>query len=409
VFFALRTALQLFQTRKVRFLLTVSGILVGIASLVLLAGLLDVGQEVLRRASSSALGDDTLTVKNDWNALSNNPDAERLTFRDQEAIERSASLGDGTGVTGAYGIRDRKATFGKEEFTPLTLGVEPSGFEVYELEIANGRSFVADEYDQARRVAIAGAKILDGRLKPGDVVRVEGSPFEIVGILEAKPTIGPGENWGWNNRLLMPARTYQLVFDPSRRPSNIVVKLAIPESLEGAIKDYVLAERGLLDAILFRGRTVKSWEYEGVGEQDSTEALIFKTIHVLIYLTTVFSMIVGGINIMNIMLVTVAERTREIGLRRALGATRTDILRQFVAETMAVTLMGALLGLAMALLLLVIASLALTKWVVPWPVRVVPWAVLAAVGSSMTVGIVFGLYPAWRASRLDPVEALRFE
>ena len=105
----------------------------------------------------------------------------------------------------------------------------------------------------------------------------------------------------------------------------------------------------------------------------------------------------------------VAERTREIGLRRAMGASQRDIVRQFLSETVAVTLTGAVLGLVTALVLLEVASLAFTTWVTPWPFRVVPWSLLAGVGSSMVVGLVFGIYPAWRASRLDPVEALRCE
>jgi len=407
--FALRAALVLFRTQKFRFLLTVSGILVGVASLVLLAGLLDVGKGVLAQASSTALGDDTLTVENDWRKTMDNPDAKRLTHEDQLAIQESTALSPGTLVTGAYGMRHRKSTFNKEEFEPLTLGVEQTAFKVYGLEIDRGRTFVSREYDNASRVAVVGSAVLEGRLQPGDVVRIEGVPYQIMGIMKAKPTVGPGDDWGWNNRILIPSVSYRMDFDPSRRPSNIVVKVATPAGYTGPIKDYVLSVRGILDSILIRGRTVKSWEYEGVGESDSTEAIVLMTIQVLIYMTAIFSMLVGGINIMNIMLVTVAERTREIGVRRALGATRKDILKQFVSETLAVTCIGAALGLVVAVVLLGVASAALTQWVTPWPFRVVPWSLLASVGSSLLVGTAFGLYPAWRASRLDPVEALRFE
>jgi len=120
-------------------------------------------------------------------------------------------------------------------------------------------------------------------------------------------------------------------------------------------------------------------------------------------------MIVGGINIMNIMLVTVAERTKEIGVRRAIGASQSDILRQFVAETLAVTVLGALIGLGLALSLLGAGTLALNQWVSAGPFHVEFWAVALSMGFSSGIGLVFGLYPAWRASRLDPVEALRTE
>jgi putative ABC transport system permease protein len=133
------------------------------------------------------------------------------------------------------------------------------------------------------------------------------------------------------------------------------------------------------------------------------------TIRALLYLTTLFSMIVGGINIMNIMLVTVAERTKEIGVRRAIGASQRDILRQFVSETLAVTVLGAIIGLGVALMLLGAGTAALNQWVTEWPFHVEGWSVGLSISFSVFIGLIFGLYPAWRASKLDPVEALRTE
>ena len=406
---SLWAALDLFRTQKLRFLLTVSGIVVGVGSLCVLASLLEVGQSVLRKTSAEATGDDVVTIQNDWQELNNNPDARWLEHGDQEALEGSVLLPDNLTVTANYGLQDRKAQFGDEEFSPFTVGIEPATFEVYHLAVAKGRAFSASEYADVRRVAIAGSKVLDGALKPGDTVRVEGSPFVLVGILEEKPEMGPGGAFSWNNRLLFPARVYQLEFDPSRRPTNIVVKVAPPPGFDGMLQDYVLGTRSLMETVLMRDRDTKSFRFEGVSDDNSTEAIIFTTIEALLYLTTVFSMIVGGINIMNIMLVTVAERTREIGVRRALGAAQTDILRQFLAETVMVTLIGAILGVVGAVSLLAVGSWALTKWVTEWPFHLEPWSLVLSIVFSSAIGLVFGIYPAWRASRLDPVEALRFE
>jgi putative ABC transport system permease protein len=405
----LRTALDLFRTQKARFLLTVSGIVVGVGSLVLLASLLAVGQDVLRRTSSSATGDDVITVGNDWEATMNDPSAVRLRKGDRDALARSTLLPDGTTVTATYGMRDRAATFGTENLRPFTIGIGAETLGVYNLAVGEGRPFSTYELENARRVTIAGHSLLEGKIRPGDVIRVEGSPFTVVGILEKKPEMGPGGPWDWNNRLLFPASTYHIAFDPSERPSNIVVKVSTPPTYQGLVKDYVLAVRDVVDAILMQDRTVKSYEFEGVSDDSSTEVLILRTIEALIYLTTVFSMLVGAIKIMNIMLVTVVERTREIGVRRALGATRGDIVRQFLSETVAITLVGALVGLLGALVLLGGATYALDRWVIAWPFHVETWSIGVAIALSTIIGFAFGLYPAWLASRLDPVEALRFE
>ena len=298
-------------------------------------------------------------------ALQNHPDAERLRHADQEAIERSTLLPEGSAVTATYGMQDRKARFKEKDFTPYTIGIGPETLRVYNLAVAKGRAFSTSDFDDARRVIVLGATALDGLAAVGDIVRVEGQPYLVVGILGEKADMGPGGPWSWNQRLLFPERTYRLNFDPSRRPTNIVVKVVPPVAFTGLVKDYVLASRNVLDAILMRDRSVKSYQFEGVSDDSGTEALIMNTIQALLYMTTVFSMIVGGINIMNIMLVTVVERTREIGLRRAVGATRGDILRQFISETVMITLVGAVIGLILAVGVLGLGSVALTKWITP--------------------------------------------
>jgi len=226
-------------------------------------------------------------------------------------------------------------------------------------------------------------------------------------VLEAKSDMGPGGFRSWNKRIAIPARTFNLEFNPSKRPTNIVARVEPPAALEGPLSAFIAGVRDRMSIVLLADRTIQSFEFGGAGEENETEEIIFLTIKLLIYLTTVFSMLVGGINIMNIMLVTVTERTREIGLRRALGATRADILRQFLAETVAVTMIGAFLGISLAVATLAAASWAMTRWVTQWPFSVEPWALGLSVVFSVMIGLICGMYPAFRASRLDPVEALR--
>ncbi len=404
----LLSALDLFRAQKLRFLLTVSGIVVGVGSLVLLASLLSTGGKVLEAQSFEAAGDDVVTVQNDWDALQNDPNAHRLRATDKEALDRSALLENET-ISANYGMRRGvKALYNGKDFEPFLLGASPAIFDVNRLVIAKGRGFSTDEFASARRVLIVGGDVQDGKVAPGDTIRIGGAPYTVVGVLEPKAEMGPGGSWSWNQRLIVPDRTFNLDFNPSKRPQSVVVRVKPGAGYEGAVKDYALAVRGVIDAILLREHDgSRSWEFEGVRDDSSTEEIVVLVIKLLIYMTTVFSMVVGGINIMNIMLVTVAERTREIGLRRALGATRADIMRQFVAETVAVTWIGTAIGVVGAVALIAAAAAALTHWLVAWPFEVAPWAVGLGVGLATVIGTLSGLYPAWRASRLDPVEALR--
>ena len=168
---SLRTTLDLFRTQKVRFLLTVSGIFVGVASLVVMASLLEVGQGILQQSSAQATGDDVITVQNDWQANQNHPEAKRLTRADQEAITHSTLLSPETTVTATYGMRNRAASFDQKEYEPFTIGVGPDAMSVFKLSVETGREFTEDDFAEARRVIILGAEAIDGKPKPGDVIR----------------------------------------------------------------------------------------------------------------------------------------------------------------------------------------------------------------------------------------------
>ena len=403
------TALDLFRTQKFRFALTVSGIVVGVGSLIVMASLLDVGQEVLQRSSTEITGTDVVTVSNDWTVLRNNADATALEKRDLTALSESQTLPSDRAIGAEYGPNQQQAQYAGEDFTPFVMGVAPNTLQLRHLAIASGRALTTDEFDQRRRVILAGANVGKGKVKPGQTIRIRGVPYVVVGVLAEKPEMGPGGAWSWNNRLLMPSTTYRLQFEPAGKPRQIVVQVAPPVGYDGLIKDYVLAARDVVDVVLSSDRTVRSWEFEGASDDSNTEEIIFLTIEVLLYLTTVFSMLVGGINIMNIMLVTVTERTREIGTRRALGATQRDVMRQFLGETVMVTLVGAVIGVVGGIALVALGTGAMATWVTAWPFRIVPWSLIGGVAFASIIGLVFGLYPAWRASRLDPVEALRME
>jgi putative ABC transport system permease protein len=154
---------------------------------------------------------------------------------------------------------------------------------------------------------------------------------------------------------------------------------------------------------------VKNFEIESDARGEDQEELILKIIEVLLFGTGVIALFVGGINIMNIMLVTVTERTKEIGIRRAVGATPAEIARQFVLEAAVLAGAGGILGVVGGIAMTGALSLILTHVLAPWRFVVEPWAIALALGMATSTGIAFGLFPALRAARLDPVAALRSE
>ena len=175
------------------------------------------------------------------------------------------------------------------------------------------------------------------------------------------------------------------------------------------VRSPLAALRGIIDATLLRRHHgVENFKIEDK-DSHAQELLVLDIIKMLLLSTGVVALIVGGINIMNIMLVTVTERTREIGVRRAVGASPRAILLQFLCEAAAVSLLGGVLGVLSGVALSCLAGALLAQLVGRWAFHVEVWSIVLGLGLSVTIGVVFGFYPAWRAARLDPIEALRAE
>jgi putative ABC transport system permease protein len=399
-------ALDSLSSNKVRSALTVLGIVIGVGAVIAMLAI-GAGAQNTITGSISGIGTNLLFVMRGGSEDVRNP--QPLTLGDAEAMRDPFAAPSVIGVAPVLQGR-AEITFAGEGDIVAAVGVTPEHESVRNVEIAEGE-FVNEIHVLGRSaVVVLGpdvAETLFGRTESivGESVRIEGQPFRVIGITIAKGGQGPTNE---DNQIYIPMSTAQTRL--FRRSGSDHVDMILVQALNA---DAVTAAEEEISAILRnRHRTA-------IGEDDFTTFSQQSFLEVAETITNVFtiflggvagiSLLVGGIGIMNIMLVSVTERTREIGLRKAVGARKRDILLQFLTESALLSLFGGLIGIVLgwALSMLVGAIAAASNADIN-PVVGLD-AVLMATIFSAAVGLFFGLYPAKRAADLEPVEALRYE
>lgn len=290
--------------------------------------------------------------------------------------------------------------------TPALLGVRPSFAVIHNLSSLEGRLFDASDDDASRAVCVLGpaAKInlLGYGPAVGRHVKVNDTWLQVVGVLAEQVNSESGRNQDRNNAIFIPFNTFQYRFWDSSR--------FLKDDLDGvdlrlrAGVDSVQAAKVVTAILSSTHRNAEDFTVTipaALLEQQKRTQTIFTYVMVAI---AAISLLVGGIGIMNIVLATVMERTREIGIRRAMGARKRDILRQFLTESVVISVGGGLLGIACGVMLS-----RLIAFVAEWSTIVTPLSVIVAFGVSVAVGVMFGIYPAMKAAEIDPIEALRYE
>jgi putative ABC transport system permease protein len=323
---------------------------------------------------------------------------------------------DGEAILGIPGVKavspwaigsGQVKTGNRNTNSALITGGAPTILSIQNYEIDAGRAFDDAEVRRAARVAVIGPKtakdLFDEQNPVGRTIKIRGLSFRVVGAYAAKGELG---HFNPDDQIVIPYTTAMHQLPPRRD----YVQTVIVEAFRRGDLDRISADIGRL---LRQRHRLQAGEQDDFEVQNMTEILETAqavSLGMTLFLGTVaaISLIVGGIGIMNIMLATVAERTREIGIRKAIGAKDRDILRQFLIETLVVTLGGGLLGLLLGWGLMVGASLAIRQFLELSP-TLQWWVVGLSTAIALLVGLVSGLYPAFRASRLNPVEALRYE
>jgi len=408
-------ALDNVRANKFRSFLTVLGIVIGVMAAIVVASILT-GMRQSIVAIIEEYGTNNIYAFH----LSTGPQvsvdrAERLrkplTVADGEAIKSLApAVEDLSVVAPNVGYRgslfDDNITYqGRNYRWGNTSGVEPNYLDIANVTLREGRFITESDNEQRRNVLVIGVNAADA-LFPGQQnniagteVRMGGYNFEIIGVLEKRKNAFFGEN-DEDNAVFIPLRTAEKVA-PGRGWLLFIIR-----GRTGQLNDALTES----EDVLRRRRNVKFGDPDNFDIKTADKFIQqFDSITAMVGLVAIaissLGLLVGGIGVMNIMLVSVTERTQEIGIRKALGARRRDIVNQFLFEAMTLTFLGGMIGV-----LLAIGTSKLVMWLVPsLPASIPAWAVIAGVTVSTAVGLIFGVWPARKASRLDPIECLRYE
>jgi putative ABC transport system permease protein len=400
----LLTALASLLAHPGRSALTILGIVIGVASVIAVVAI-GSGSRQLVEERLQSIGANLLLVLPDSDKASQGQTPAILSSADAEAI-RSEIPGLVAVAPSVY--QRERVIHGSGNRLTTVQGIDNDYLVAREWAVARGRAFSKRELAHSPKVVLLGTTVqqeLFGSSDPLDrIVRIGDIPFTVVGTMTAKGLSSVGSDQ--DDKVLVPLGTAQKFLDGSRdarrgRLNYIMLKVDRQSRLDAT----AVAIRDLLQ----QRHRKPSWEetdfevrnLSDVQETRKEASAVFGRSLVAVAL---ISLVVGGISVMNIMLVSVSERTHEIGLRMALGARQADIHNQFLLEALVLTVLAGLLGVAVG-----VAASHLVAQVAGWPVLIRPEAVAAGLACALGVGVVFGLYPARRAARLDPIEALRFE
>jgi putative ABC transport system permease protein len=403
----LKLALSAIWAHKLRSFLTLLGMIIGVMAFMVVFSVLT-GFNSYIDEKIAGIGSNSFTIQrfnfSDFKDTDTIAEAQRrnkeLDFADLEFIRSRAQIIDKIGAKAGGNRREIKAGINTMEDVVVD-GAEPIIGEIENIDVLEGRYFTDSENNNSMRVAFIGTDVAD-KLFPrggavGQEINIRGVPYRIIGVRVAKGTVFGMPQDAF---VQLPIKTFGSNFGGFRGSRYLYFIATAPS--DKLFKDAVEEARTLMR--LRRKLETGEKDTFGIVTPDAISGLrdsIFGTTFIVIMVVPSIALMVGAIVIMNIMLVAVTERTKEIGIRKSLGARQNDILKQFLAEAATLSAIGGIIGLLLAELIGFVISAMFLQTRIPW------YAAVISIGVSAAVGIMAGLFPAWKAARLDPIEALR--
>jgi putative ABC transport system permease protein len=398
----IRTAFASLRSNALRSLLTMLGIIIGVAAVIAMIALGN-GAAGAVKDRIARLGTTTLQINPQrvmQGGIGTSATA-KLTYDDVKSIEAHAL--SVVGVTPQQD-RDLQVVWKSKNTNVQVTGTTPNFLDVRGFTLGDGVMFTSGDNQGRQRVAVLGADVLplldviDPQTVIGETIRISGHQFKVIGVLARKGTTGFGDN---DQQILIPFLTGRFGIFGTDRINDIWARVVAPESVAVAMGEI---QSALRRSHRLTANRPNDFSIRNQADLLSTLSETTATFTTLLAGIAAVSLLVGGIGIMNIMLVSVTERTREIGIRKALGATRKNILLQFLVEAVVLCIAGGLLGIALG----AGASRVLSQSF-GWQTSIDVGALVIAFAFAAAIGMIFGVWPARRAAVLDPIEALRYE
>ena len=402
IFMTLRIALKALNRNKMRTMLTMLGMIIGVGAVITMVALGKGAQSTIE-AQVKAAGTNLIMVMagnfTQGGVRQGGGMSTTLTVDDAQALKNLPGV-----QYAAAGVNSRSQVIaGNQNWSTSIQGTDVDLPLIRNWPTKYGSFFTAIDVTGAQKVAVLGQTVSDNLFGPdtdptGQIVRIKNQPFKVLGVMAPKGSTGFGQDQ--DDAIYAPYTTVQKKLQGIQHIQNVTLSAETPETAGvSALVSETLRSRHKL-----MGQDPDDFMVRTQEEMASVRTETTKTMTTLLAAIAGVSLLVGGIGIMNIMLVSVTERTREIGLRMAIGARGKDVLLQFLVEAVVLSLFGGLLGIGMGYALSAAAERFLA-----WPTSIPPNAIAMAFGFAAGTGVFFGFYPAKKAAGLDPIEALRFE